>query len=341
MDRTRRETRLSRVAETYVDTVMENIVREYPVAILLTAVGPGRIPSHRELHPAFFGCFDWHSCVELHWVAVRLLRLFPDLPNAARARALLRGLLTRENLETELAFFQLPHQQGWERPYGWGWFLTLHYELATWDDPDGQAWAEATRPLALHIAAGFKSWLPKLNYPVRCGFHPNTAFALARSLNFARASDPELTALIEGRAMDWFGADIDYPAHYEPSGSDFLSATLTEAELMAAVLELDAFRQWFDRFLPHLGVNNQRALLEPAVVSDPSDGHIAHLHGLNLYRAFGMVRVAEQLPEGDARQIVLLEAAERHAAASLPLVAGSDYMVEHWLAAYATLLLTM
>lgn len=339
MDAALRAEMLSGLAEQYLDTALENITREYPVAVMLTAVGPEPIPSHRQLHPAFYGCFDWHSCVELHWVAVRMLRTHPDLPNATRARQQLGDLLTAENLSRELAFFEQPQHRGWERPYGWGWYLTLHHDLATWDDPDGRRWADATRPLAEHIAAQFKAWLPKLTYPVRCGFHPNTAFALARALPYAKAFDPELADLIRSRAMDWFGADLAYPAHYEPSGSDFLSAALTEAELMAALLLRGEFIGWLDAFLPTLGEGGPMALMIPAVVSDATDGHIAHLHGLNLYRAFGMIRVAEALPAEDSRRPVLLEAAQRHAEASLPQVSGSDYMVEHWLAAYATLLL--
>ena len=330
-------------AEGYVEVALTNVVRPYPVAVLFTEVEATPYRSHRELHPAFFGCFDWHSCVELHWVIVRLLRRFTDLPNADQARAQLRDLLTVANLQTELAFFMEPHHRGWERPYGWGWYLTLHQELAGWDDPDGRAWAEATEPLALHLRAALIEWLPKLTYPVRCGFHPNTAFALARSLPFARAQadggDDRLLTLIQDRARSWFATDTDYPARYEPSGSDFLSAALTEAELMAAVLDPAAFDDWFSAFLPGLAERLPRQLLEPAVVSDVTDGHIAHLHGLNLYRSFGMWRVAEALPSGDARAEVLMESARVHAEASLPMVSGSDYMVEHWLAAYATLLL--
>ncbi|HRA49051.1 MAG TPA: DUF2891 domain-containing protein [Thermomicrobiales bacterium] len=339
LTRQHRDQLLATNAAGYLATAMENIVREYPVAVILTAVGPQPIPTHRELHPAFFGCFDWHSCVELHWVIVRILRLHPDVDGAHEARLLLRDLLTDANLATELAFFQQPQHRGWERPYGWGWFLTLHHELTLWDDPDGRAWSTATAPLAEHLAAAFQTWLPKLTYPVRCGFHPNTAFALARALPYAKAHDGELTALIRERAITWFGTDTDYPAHYEPSGSDFLSAALTEAELMAALLPADEFAGWFDSFLPNIAASEPAALFQPAVVSDPSDGHIAHLHGLNLYRASAMCRIAEVLPPNDARIPVLQVAAHHHTKASLAMVSGTDYMVEHWLAAYAALLL--
>jgi len=343
-DKSARHDLLKHQAPGYVDVALTNIVREFPVAVLFIDTGAGPYRTHRQLHPAFYGSFDWHSCVELHWVIVRLLRHYPDLSGATAARAQLRALLTPDNLATELAFFEQPHQRGWERPYGWAWFLTLHHELVTWDDPDARDWAAATAALAEHMSEGLLSWLPKLTYPVRCGFHPNTAFALARAMPWAHYlaanGDDRLETMMRERAQTWFGADIDYPARYEPSGSDFLSAALTEADLMAEVLDRPAFGGWLDRFLQGVAAGEPAQLFEPAVVSDASDGHIAHLHGLNLYRAHGFCRIAEALGGDDPRSPVLLEAAQRHADASLAQVTGSDYMVEHWLAAYATLLLS-
>ena len=331
-------------ADLYTATALDTITREYPYMPYLIVTEPGPIPSHRELHPAFFGSFDWHSCVEMHWVIVRLLRRFPESVVSATARAALNDLLTDEHLATEVAFFANPNHRGLERPYGWSWLLTLAHELATWDDPDGRRWSVAVAPLADVLMANIIAWLPKLTYPQRIGVHTNTAFGLSRCLDFAqrRADQGEaaLSEAIDAAARRWFLADTDYPAHYEPSGADFLSAALSEAELMLRLLDPAEFPGWLQRFLPGLVAAEPATLFNPATVSDATDGQIAHLHGLNLSRAWAFTRLAEGLPAGDHRATPLLAAAERHAEASLPHVAGSDYMVEHWLAAYATLLLS-
>jgi len=331
-------------APDYLAVSLINIVREYPVMPIFIATGPAPYATHREAHPAFFGCFDWHSCVELHWVIVRLLKLFPDLANAAEARAALGELLTADNIATEVEYFADPNHCSIERPYGWGWLLTLQNELATWDDLDGRRWANALEPLAHHLMEGMLIWIPKLIYPVRTGVHPNTAFALSRSFAYARhleaLGDTRLLDTISERSAFWFRRDTDYPVRYEPSGSDFLSAGLCEAELMSLLLESTELGEWLSGFLPGLTDEEPVSLFRPAEVSDPSDGQIAHLHGLNLSRAWAFTRLADRLPEGDPRIDPMLHAAERHAGASLPHVAGSHYMVEHWLAAYATLLLS-
>lgn len=331
-------------AAGYVRVAIECITREYPHFPYFIATGPESYRTHRELHPAFYGSFDWHSCVEMHWVIVRLLRRFPDLTGGERARATLDSLLTAENLSAEAAFFNTPANGGLERPYGWGWLLTLAYDLETWDDPDGRRWAAAVTPLAELLASKLVTWLPKLTYPVRTGVHPNTAFSLSRSLDYAdrhaELGNPALRDAIHAAAGRWFAGDLDYPARYEPSGSDFLSPALTEAELMSRLLPTEDFATWLDGFLPGMADEEPATLFSPAVVSDASDGQIAHLHGLNLSRAWAFVSIAERLPADDLRIGPLLAAAERHTDASLEQVSGSDYMVEHWLAAYATLLLT-
>ncbi len=343
-DQSRRAAILRERAADWARVALASIAREYPHMPYFVATGPGDYRTHRELHPAFYGCFDWHSCVEMHWVVVRLLRRCPDVVPAGEARAALDATLTAEHLAAEVAFFANPHHRSLERPYGWGWLLTLGHELATWDDPDGRRWAGAVAPLADLLAARLAAWLPKLTYPQRTGVHPNTAFALSRSLDYAtlRAArgDGALLAAIRASATRWFAGDADYPARYEPSGADFLSPALAEAELLSRLLDPAAFPRWLERFLPGLGGGQPAALFQPAVVADPTDGQIAHLHGLNLSRAWVFTALAARLPAGDPRNAPLLAAAERHADASLPHVVGSDYMVEHWLAAYATLLLS-
>lgn len=343
-DRDHRSSILRQRAPDYLRVAVECITREYPHMPYYVATGPGPHPSHREFHPAFYGCFDWHSCVEMHWAIVRLLRRCPGADREHIARDTLDDLLTPDNLAVEARFFAEPNHRTLERPYGWGWLLTLHHELATWDDPDGRRWADAVSPFADLLATNLVMWLPKLTYPQRVGVHPNTAFALSRSYDHAtrraEQGDDALLTAIQTAALRWFLGDTDYPAHYEPSGADFLSPALVEADLMSRVMDRTAFISWLDRFLPPLGGNQSDALSEPAIVSDITDGQIAHLHGLNLSRAWALVDIAARLTDNDPRTAALLAAAERHAAASLPAVAGSDYMVEHWLAAYATALLS-
>ena len=341
--RARRLEILQAAAGDYVDVALANITREFPVMPQFIATGPGPYPSHRELHPAFYGCFDWHSCVEMEWVVIRLLRLFPGVPSA-QARGTLGGLLTPNNIATEMAFFNTPHHRSVERPYGWAWLLTLQHELEVWNDEDGARWSAAVRPLADLLCANLIAWLPKLTYPQRMGMHANTAFSLLRSLDLAerRAAEgePDMLSAIRKVGLRFFEDDADYPARYEPSGADFLSAALTEAELMSRLLDPDRFPAWLETFLPGLADAEPASLFNPVIVSDETDGQIAHLTGLNLSRAVSLVRLAEALPDGDDRVAPLLDAARDHAEASLPAVTGSDYMVEHWLAAYATLLLS-
>jgi len=317
---------------------LSNIGREYPNDLRHTMAGPDDRPRPRDLHPAFYGSFDWHSCVEMHWMLVRLLRAAPDVVPAAEIRAALDRHLTAEALATEAAY--LDQRVYWQRPYGWGWALTLAHEVGSWDDPDARRWAAAMRPLAAAVAAGYARWLPKAAYPVRYGVHQNSAFGLSRALPYAVAADPGLRAAIGDAARRWFATDTDYPGRYEPSGADFLSPALTEAELMAAVLEPDEFGRWLAGFLPGLAAGRPAALFHPVDVSDPSDGQIAHLHGLNLSRAGCWQRLAAALGADDPRRAPIGDAVRRHTAASLDQAAGSDYMVEHWLAAYAVLLLT-
>lgn len=331
------------VAGAYMNVALTNITREFPVFPWYIATRPGPYPTHREAHPVFYGSFDWHSCVEMHWVLVRLLRSIPDASSADRAIAQLDLLITEEGMAQERAFFLDPDTSSFERPYGWGWYLSLVHEATRFDHPAARRWAAYLRPLAETIERNFLEWLPKLTYPLRVGMHPNTAFALVLARPWAeqreREGAPDLLMAIELAAHRFFLRDTDYPAHYEPSGADFLSPALTEAVLMRQSLDPRDFLLWLDAFLPRLP-DEPDALLTPADVSDPTDGHIAHLHGLNLSRAWGWMMLADALPDDDPRRQPMIASAERHAAASISFVTGSDYMVEHWLAVYAVLLLT-
>ena len=319
-------------AEGFAGVILGAVRREYPNHLRHPMSGPDDLPLPHEIHPSFYGCYDWHSAVEMHWALMRLLRVAPDRVPAAEARAVLDEHLAPERLAVEAAY--LESHRLFERPYGWGWALMLANEAATWEDPDARRWAVALKPLADTLERLYLEWLPKATYPQRDGMHSNSAFGLARALPFARLRSEPLEAAILTAARRWFGEDRDYPAAWEPSGADFLSPALTEAELMASFDE--AFVDWFDRFLPEL----PSSLLEPALVSDSSDGQIAHLHGLNLSRAYCWRRVAEALPHQDPRRETIDAAIARHAEAALPHVVDDDYMVEHWLACYALLLLT-
>jgi hypothetical protein len=318
---------LATAAGQLAATALRTIGTEYPYDLRVVYDRPGDAPSRpRDRHPAFYGSYDWHSAVEMHWVLVRLLRLVPSaVPSSARE--VLDEHLTAAHLAAEAAFFaEHPWQQ---RPYGWGWALTLHEETVLAGET---AWTTALQPLADVFLDALASWLPGARYPVRHGVHPNSAFGLLRCLPSARRAGS--AAPIEDAARRWFGADTDAPVRWEPSGADFLSPSLTEAVLMSEVLPPDEFDSWLSAFLPGLADGPP---FEPAVVGDASDGQTAHLHGLNLSRAWAMRRLAAAVP--DPRATVLRQSAEAHAAAALPQVSGSHYMVEHWLAAYALLYL--
>jgi hypothetical protein len=310
-------------------TALGTVVREYPNDLRHMMAGPDDRPTPREVHPAFYGSFDWHSCVEMHWVAARLLRLAPDRVPAAEIRSVLDAHLTAENLAVEAAY--LRERPGFSRPYGRGWALALVHELR------GTPWEPAAAPFGETIAAGLAEWLPRNAFPVRYGFHNNSAFALTVSWEYAAAHPGSgLRAAIEDAARRWFSADVDYPAAWEPGPSDFLSPALTEAALMARVLPAGEFADWFEAFLPEM----PPVLATPVTVNDPTDGQGAHLAGLNYSRAAGFKRVAAALPEGHPRAAALLASAAAHDAAAEPFATGGDYMVEHWLAAYAVLSLT-
>lgn len=334
-------------AASYARVALTNIAREFPSDVRCLMAGPGDFPHRpRDRTPVFYGSYDWHSCVEMHWLLVRLLRLTPDDVPAAEVRAVLTAQLTAEALLGEARFVADPDGGARQRPYGWAWVLALVHEtaaLAASGDEEAARWSRHLRPLADTVAARFVDWLPRQTYPVRHGTHVNGAFGLGRSLPHARdraaAGDPALLDALTEAAHRWFGRDADYPGGWEPSGSDFLSPALVEAELMAGLLGADAFVGWLGAFLPGLAAGEPRALLTPAVVSDSSDGQIAHLHGLNASRAWCLERLAATLPAGDPRLPVLLRAATAHADAALPHVVGGHYLVEHWLVAYAVLLL--
>jgi hypothetical protein len=273
---------------------------------------------------------------------VRLLKLFPDLPEADEIRSSLNGDLSAKNIETEVKYLYQPNRKSFERTYGWAWLLKLAEELHGWDDADGKQWLSNLQPLADAIAESYLDFLPKQTYPIRRGVHPNTAFGIAFALDYARAAGhKELEQLLIERSNTYFAHDSNYPADWEPDGDDFFSPCLIEAYLMRRVLRPDEFPQWFHQFLPQLANGEPKSLLEPADVSDRSDPKIVHLDGLNLSRAWCMKGIAKALPEDDPVRKILIESAVRHAQATLPHITSGNYVGEHWLASFAVYMLSM
>lgn len=325
------------LASSFARLALENVQREFPRLEhhVLHSAADARTP--RELHPAFYGSYDWHSCVHQHWMLVRLARVMPRLPERAEIDAILRAHLSAENIAVETAYLAAPGRTAFERPYGWAWLLKLEQELRSYDP----RLAQNLRPMALVVREGFVDYLRALTYPVRHGVHANSAFATAFALNWARSVDDQtLKLLCTSRAAAWFGHDRDYPGHLEPNGEDFFSPALVEAGLMGRILPQAAFAQWFHRFLPHLESGQPASLLQPAAVSNPSDPKIAHLIGLNLNRAWVWRRLTGLLPEGDPVGRVCEAAAVRHFEAAMPLLDAEDFHRAHWLASFAVYALT-
>ncbi len=328
-------------ASRFARIVLAGIGREYPNKLDHVINDEASLLPPRRLHPAFYGLFDWHSSVHGHWLLARLLRLAPDLPEAGEARAALGRSLTPENIGAEVAYLSRPNTGSFERTYGWAWLLKLAEELGRGGTEESGAWAAAIRPLADAFVARYLAYLPKLDYPIRTGVHPNTAFGLAFAHDYAVATGHgPLRELVERRAAAYFGGDRGYPAHLEPGGSDFFSPALMEADLMRRVMPAGEFARWFDAFLPGAARGEPANLFTPARVSDRADLQIVHLDGLNLSRGWCMRGIARSLPEGHAARGVLEDSAQRHADAALPHVASGDYAGEHWLATFAVLLLT-
>ena len=327
------------MASKFASLALAHVTREYPHKLDHVLRGPEDVRGPRELHPVFYGSFDWHSCVHGYWLLARLLRRCPELPEAPRIAALLDEQLTAEAVAAEAAYLrEHPLRKGFERPYGWAWLLMLAAELARDESDVGRRRAAALQPLADAFAERFRDFLPKATYPVRVGTHFNTAFALALAQEYTEvAGDAGLRRMLQASALAWYRADADCQA-WEPGGDDFLSSALIEAECMRRVLSPADFAPWMDRFLPRLAHGEPATLFTPALVSDRTDGKIAHLDGLNLSRAWCWRSLARTWPAGDPRHARAHAAADAHLAASLPHLAG-DYMGEHWLATFALLAL--
>jgi hypothetical protein len=318
------------LADRFAAIALGHVTREYPNKLDHVLRGPHDVRTPRDLHPVFYGSFDWHSCVHGYWMLAHLYRRFPAMPNAVAIRALFDTHLVSDRIAIECNYLAGPGTSGFERPYGWAWLLKLAAELSLHKTPEGRAWSAALDPLARIFAARFTTFLPRATYPIRAGVHSNTAFAVRLALEYP---DPTLRGLLAHAATRWYSNDTDCQA-WEPGGDEFLSPALIEAECMRAVLPEPTFRSWFARFLPRLGERLPATLFTPAIVSDRRDGKIAHLDGLNLSRAWCWRTLADFTPDPSA----IRQTAQAHIDASLPHV-SSDYMGEHWLCSFAVLAL--
>jgi hypothetical protein len=328
----------SQTAAKFAKLALAHVVREYPNKLDHVLNGPLDLKEPRDLHPVFFGSFDWHSCVHGYWLLATVLRLFPDIGEAREIEKLFDGQLTSSKVEGEIDYLDQPMRATFERPYGWAWLLMLAAELHRHRTERAKQWSQALSPLAAAFVDRFLAFLPKATYPTRVGTHFNSSFAVALALEYADvANSSALRKLLVKKARDWYDNDSDCQA-WEPGGDDFLSPALMEAECMRRVLDAVDYSSWLDHFLPRLTDREPSTLFEPAIVSDRSDGKIAHLDGLNLSRAWCWRSIAATWPASDPRRSIAIDAAETHLAASLPHVAG-DYMGEHWLVTFALLAL--
>jgi hypothetical protein len=303
---------------------------EYPNKLNQIIGGASELKSPKELHPAFYGCFDWHSAVHGHWSLVNLLKRFPEIENGIEIQQRLFQNISKENIEQELLYFEGKHNKSFERTYGWAWLLKLAEELHTWDNARAKILEANLQPLTDVIVNKYIEFLPKLNYPIRVGEHSNTAFGLSFAYDYAVAVNHcKLMVIIEKRAKDFYSKDQGCPLEWEPSGFDFLSPCLEEAALMKRIFSKDKFKTWFQDFLPQL--TEKTFELAVGEVSDRTDGKLVHLDGVNFSRAWSLNYIARDLPE----YAHLKNVANRHVNYSLPGIVGDSYEGGHWLGSFA------
>ena len=312
------------------------IQQEFPYKTGIVFSDSSLISHPKEYHPVFYGCFDWHSSAHGHWMLVRLLKQFPDIPQADTIRQLLRSQLTAFNIASEIKIFQQKENRSFERTYGWAWILQMQKELMEWDDPLGRELSENLKPLSELFARLYIEYLGKLLYPLRVGEHSNLAFGLRLAWDYAHtAGDDSLKKSIRTTALRFYKNDVNCPISWEPGGTDFLSPCLEEADLMWRILPAAAYEPWLKKFLPSLF--KPTVDLEPGRVKDRSDGRLVHLDGLNFSRAWCLYGIAGHIKTNRQK---ILELANIHMAAALPHVASGEYMGEHWLASFAVYAMT-
>lgn len=330
-----------KAAEQFANLALACVHKEYPNKISHTLNSDADVAPPRELTPAFYGCYDWHSSVHGHWLLVKLVRTFPDGPFAMAAREALRQSLTAENLRQEATYLRGQGRTSFERPYGLAWLLQLIAELREWDDPQARQMADNLRPLEDVALEHLNNWLSKLSNPVRIGEHDQTAFGLGLMLDYARSNGNEKFAdLLVSKAKQFYFGDTNCPLAYEPSGEDFLSPCLGEADLMRRVQPSQEFARWLQTFMPQIPTSGDSEWLQPVVSPDPSDPKLAHLDGLNLSRAWMLEAIASGLPKDDKRLPSIKATAGAHMRAGLAAVTGAHYEGGHWLGTFAVYLVT-
>lgn len=330
-----------KLARRFGELALSCVHREYPNKIAHVLNSDADVKPPRELTPAFYGCYDWHSAVHGHWLLVKIARSSGDLELGRRVRKALRISFRPDKLLEEARYLEGSGRVSFERPYGLAWFLQLAAELREWDDKEAKEWSRALLPLEQLAVKRLGHWIPKLTHPIRIGEHSQTAFAFGLIFDWSViAKDADMEALIRQRSRHFYQRDQSCPLSYEPSGHDFLSPCLAEADLMRRIMPPEEFGDWLGAFLPQAPLEKGTDWLEPVSVSDPGDPKLAHLDGLNLSRAWMLEGVASGLPAGDARKPVLLETAERHLRAGLSSVTGDHYEGAHWLGSFAVYLLS-
>lgn len=330
------------LAGRFAKLALDCMHKEFPNKISRTTDNAADIGRPKTLFPVFYGCFDWHSAVHGHWLLVRLLHVGPPgAPWRAEAMAKLEQSFSADNIKGEIANFSRPARGSWERPYGLAWFLQLTTELRQWDDPQAKIWLARLKPLERDIADSLNAWLPKLAYPIRLGTHNQSAFAFGLMLDWARAAgDDEMERRIVARSLAFHKGDKECPLAYEPSGEDFLSPCLMEADLMRRILPRAEFSQWLTEFMPTIPTDGRADWLAPGIVTDASDGKLVHLDGVNSSRAWNLYNIARALPETDPRRAALAACAKIHASTGVAAVSAEHYAGSHWLASFATYLMT-
>lgn len=329
------------LAERFAGLALACIHQEYPSKISHTMNSDDDVRPPRGLFPAFYGCFDWHSSVHAHWLLTRLLRLHPDADFAPAARAALEQSFQAENIVHELAYFQTDGRDAYERPYGIAWYFQLMTELREWESPSASQWRVNLQPLEAQLLERTRDWLGKLAYPIRAGEHSQTAFAFGLMADWAEQSGhQEFFQLVKAKSMLFYRADRSCPLDYEPSGQDFLSPCLAEADLMRRFKDTEDYASWLSRFLPGPHASSGSNWLPLVKITDCSDGKLAHLDGLHLSRAWMLEGMASGLPHGNNRKNKLLTIAAVHREAGLAAVTGEHYQGGHWLGSFAAYLVT-
>jgi len=330
------------LSERFTRLALDCVQQEFPNKISRTTDNAEGIGTPKELFPVFYGCFDWHSAVHGHWLLARQLRVGPqDAAWREEAIAKLNANITPENVAGELANFRRPARGSWERPYGWAWVLQLTAELREYDDPNAKRWLAALEPLEADIVQATKDWLPKLAYPIRLGTHNQSAFAFTLMWDWAEvAGDEDFKSLLKSKSLEFHADDKNCPLAYEPSGEDFLSPCLMEADLMRRVVPPADYDTWLSEFMPDIPTDGSTDWLPPAIVKDASDGKLVHLDGVNSSRAWNLYNIARALPEDDARRASLVATANIHRDEGVAAVSDEHYSGSHWLASFATYLMT-